>query len=246
MAVTNLRRKQVQFVPSELRRQQNNKQNQANGSLVPPILKASLSGGLGLLILMLLGFVSPPAYAPIVSLILVVPGFFVVCLTTGLLAGVLAGDVIKHCQQGGEIGWTAGFWTGIIGSIGAMFMAAIGVFMTNFGQGVVSQFRPEQLEAWGAYIAPGTIALATRVFGALVVYGLIGSLVCALLISIGGMIYAKFHTNASGRRLPTDQGCKLLPIRGNPMDCSDSHRSRKEESIPNHGGAYRVSRRGRS
>jgi uncharacterized protein (DUF697 family) len=64
--------------------------------------------------------------------------------------------------------------------------------MVNFGQGVASQFTPEQLTALTSYgFSADMIALMGRVFGALITYGLIGSLVSGLFSSIGGMIYPK-------------------------------------------------------
>jgi hypothetical protein len=153
-------------------------------------------GGFGLLILMLISLIPPPENLPFVSLaFLVIPGFLVVCLATGLLAGIFAGDKVKNSQQGGKVGWMAGFWAGVFGGVMAMFLAAVGVLMVNFGQGVVGQFNPGQLEGWSTYVSPGTIALAGRVFGALIVYGVVGSLVAGLFSSIGGMIYPKLSSN---------------------------------------------------
>jgi hypothetical protein len=161
--------------------------------MVAPGLKASMVGGFGILILMLIGLIPPPENLPFVSLaFLVVPGYIVVCLATGLLAGIFAGDGVQNSQQGGKVGWMAGFWAGIFGGVVAMFLAAFGVLLTNFGQGVVDQFSPATLEQWAAYgMTPNAIALAGRVVGALVIYGMIGSLVSGLFSSIGGMIYPK-------------------------------------------------------
>jgi len=204
MTVTTQGRRQTQLAPQaqlaaptvQRRRQQRkkSKQSQQSGSMVAPGLKASLVGGFGILILMLIGLIPPPENLPFVSLaFLVIPGFLVVCLATGLLAGIFAGESVKNSQQGGKVGWMAGFWAGVFV---AMFMAALGVLMANFGQGVVSQFTPEQLASWGGLVTPATIALAGRVFGALVVYGIVGSLIAGLFSSIGGMLYPKLsNTN---------------------------------------------------
>ena len=67
-------------------------------------LKAGLVGGFGILLLMLISLVPFEFLA-----CLVIPGFLVVWLTTGLLAGVFAGDSIQNSQQGGKVGWMAGF-----------------------------------------------------------------------------------------------------------------------------------------
>ncbi len=160
--------------------------------LIIPGLKAGQVGGLGLTILLLIGLSPLPDYLPFISLaMLVVPSYFVTCLVTGLLGGVLAGDTLTNDQQSGQVGWTAGFWAGIINAIIAMILAANEILMANIGQGVVNQFSPEQLVVWSSYLTPPTIALAGRVLGALVVYGLIGALISALIGAIGGMLYFK-------------------------------------------------------
>ncbi|HMQ50736.1 MAG TPA: hypothetical protein PKD98_01475 [Anaerolineae bacterium] len=138
---------------------------------------------------MLIGLIPPPENLPFVSLaFLVVPGFLVVCLATGLLAGIFAGEAVTNSHEGGKLGWMAGFWAGIFGGIVAMFLAAIGLLMENFGLNVASQFSTD-LGSLG--LSAGAIALTGRVVGALVVYGIIGSLVSGLLSSIGGMLYPK-------------------------------------------------------
>ncbi len=64
--------------------------------------------------------------------------------------------------------------------------------MTNFGLGVVNQFTPEQLNGLVTYgLTPNTIALAGRVVGALIMYGVLGSVISGLFSSVGGMIYPK-------------------------------------------------------
>jgi hypothetical protein len=176
--------------------QPENSQPQGEVSIFAPGLKASLIGGFGILILMLIGLIEPPETLPFVSLaFLVIPGFLVVCLATGLLAGIFAGTLVKNSQQGGKVGWMAGFWAGVFGGIAAMFLAALGFLMGPFGQNVVNQFTPDQLAAVTAYgLNPNIIALVGRVFGALVIYGIMGSLVSGLFSSIGGMIYPKLSS----------------------------------------------------
>ena len=180
------------------------KKSQKTSSLIVPGLKASMIGGAGIFILMLIALIPAPENIPFVSIILsflVIAGFFVVCLSTGLLAGIFAGNDIKNSYQGGKVGWMAGFWSGVYGSIFAMLLAAVGVSVlglpiANFGQGVVNQFTPEQLTGLANYgLTSGTIALVGRVFGALIILGVIGSLISALLSSIGGMIYPKLSSN---------------------------------------------------
>jgi len=204
MTVTMQQRGQAQVTaqpqyavpPAQPRRKKRTKTNTPQQvSTVASGLKASLVGGFGILVLMLIGLIPPPENLPFVSLaFLVIPGFLVVCLATGLLAGIFAGDNVKNSHQGGKVGWMAGFWAGVFGGVIAMFLAALGFLMVNFGQGVVNQFSPEQLASWSAYISPATIALTGRVFGALIVYGVLGSLIAGLFSSVGGMIYPKLSS----------------------------------------------------
>lgn len=207
MTVTTQRRRPTQLtsqptavvvtaIPRQQPRRAKKRAGQTSGSMVASGLKASLVGGFGILVLMLIGLIPPPENLPFISLaFLVVPGFLVVCLATGLLAGIFAGDGVKNSHQGGKVGWMAGFWAGVFGGVVAMFLAALGFMMVNFGQGVVNQFSPEDLQSISNYISPNTIALAGRVFGALIVYGIVGSLVAGLFSSIGGMIYPKLSSN---------------------------------------------------
>ncbi len=192
MAVLIQKQRQTQPAPFGWQPRQRDKTQFRPGSLVAPGLKAGWTGGLGLAILLLIGLIPPPDYLPFVSLsILVVPGYFVACLSTGLLGGVLAGDTLANDQQSGQVGWIAGFWAGIFCAIITMILAANELLMINIGQGVVNQFAPEQLVAWGPYLTPPVVALAGRVLGALVVYGLIGALISALIGALGGMLYFK-------------------------------------------------------
>jgi len=195
MTVTTQRRQQTQLTTTVQRRQQQGVKSPATGSMVAPSLKASLIGGFGIFVLMLIGLIPPPENLPFVSLaFLVIPGYIVVCLATGLLAGIFAGDKVQNSQQGGKVGWMAGFWAGVFGGVLAMFLAAIGVLLENFGAGIVSQVSPETLTQLSGYgFSAGSIALAGRVFGALIIYGLIGSLVSGLIASVGGMIYPKLN-----------------------------------------------------
>ena len=190
MTATMQRRQQVQVVQSTRRRQppklkQPRKTNNS-GSLLASSLKASLVGGFGILLLMLISLIPFQFLA-----ILVIPGFLVVWLCTGMLASIIAGDNVTNSQQGGKVGWMAGFWSGIYGGLVAMLMAAAGIFMVNFGHGVATQFPPDQLPVFLSGLTPDMIAIAGRVLGALIIYGVIGSLISALFSSIGGMIYPK-------------------------------------------------------
>jgi len=193
MAVTTQRPQQAQLVqpasrPVRRRKSTTVKKVQKNnkGVLFASSLKASLVGGIGILLLMLISLI-PVQYLAF----LVIPGFLVVWLSTGMLAGIFAGDSVTTSQQGGKVGWMAGFWSGIYGGLIAMVLAAFGIFMANFGQNVAAQFPPEQLPLFLSSLSPQIIAIAGRVFGALIIYGVIGSLISGLFSSIGGMIYPK-------------------------------------------------------
>lgn len=198
MAVSTQSRTQSQLAVPAQHRRRRTKSNQAVATSVAPGLKASLVGGLGIFFLMLIGLIEQPEEIRFFSLaLLVIPGYLVVCLATGLLAGIFAGDSVTNSQQGGKVGWIAGFWSGIYMGIIAMILAAIGfsplgIPIVNFGQGIVNQFSPEQLQTLTTYsLSADTIALTGRVFGVLIIVGVLGSLVSALLSSIGGMIYPK-------------------------------------------------------
>ena len=132
---------------------------------------------------------------------LVIPGFLVAWLSTGMMAGIFAGDKIKNSYQGGKVGWMAGFWAGVYGGVIAMMLAAIGISVlgipiVTFGQGIVNQFTPEQLDGLLKYgLTADIIALVGRVFGMFIMVGVIGSLISGLFSSIGGMIYPKLSSS---------------------------------------------------
>jgi hypothetical protein len=163
--------------------------------LTVPGFKASLAGGVGMLLLILISLF-PIKDLPLWPHILVIPGLLIVWLGTGMLAGVLAGDGISSSHQGGKVGWVAGFWAGIYGGIILMILAAVEIILTGFGHNVAGQLAPE-LEGWG--LTPDTVAMAARVFGALLVGGIMGSMISALFSSLGGMIYAKLVTSSSAQ-----------------------------------------------
>jgi hypothetical protein len=152
MTVTTQQHRQPQLSPSVQRRKQKSNPTESNVNVVVPGLKASMVGGFGILVLMLIGLIPPPENLPFVSLaFLVIPGYLVVCLATGLLAGIFAGESLTSSQQGGKVGWLAGFWAGIFGGIVAMILAATGLLLGSFGDNVVAQFTPETLELLTGY-----------------------------------------------------------------------------------------------
>ena len=199
MAVTTQRPQGTQLVqPSSqpVRRRKTTKvrkttTNKRGSSLFASSLKASLVGGIGIFLLTLISLIPFQFLA-----FLVIPGFLVVWLSTGMLAAIFAGDNVNNSQQGGKVGWMAGFWSGIYGGLIAMILAATGIFMVSFGQGVATQFPPDQLPTFLSILTPDTIAIIGRVFGALIIFGIVGSLVSGLFSSIGGMIYPKLVASA--------------------------------------------------
>jgi hypothetical protein len=68
--------------------------------------------------------------------------------------------------------------------------------MVDFGQNIVNQFPGDQMAGLINYgLTPEVLAMAGRVSGALIVYGVIGSLVSGLFSSVGGMIYPKLSSS---------------------------------------------------
>jgi len=121
----------------------------------------------------------------------VIPSFLAVFLATGILAVRIAGPVTSPhpYQSAGEIGWTAGFWTGVHGGNMAMLIAAAGFVMHDFGQNVVRHLTPGHLATAAAFgLDEMVLALTARVGGAFLIYGLIGSLIAALVGTVGGML----------------------------------------------------------
>ena len=198
MTVVTQRRQELQVVSTPRRRKKTNTRQKSNntGPLVFSSLKASFIGGFSILLLMLISLIPLQFLA-----CLVIPGFLVAWLSTGMMAGIFAGDKIKNSYQGGKVGWMAGFWAGVYGGVIAMMLAAIGVSVlgipiVNFGQGIVNQFTPEQLDGLVKYgLTADIIALVGRVFGMFIMVGVIGSLVSGLFSSIGGMIYPKLSSS---------------------------------------------------
>jgi hypothetical protein len=122
---------------------------------------------------------------------LVVLGFCAVGLGTGLLAALKAEPSISHHSQRLEVGWLAGYWAGLLVGLVTMLLAAQGLLMTQVGDSLLSHFSPAQLALWRIYGWLGPLLVAGRVCAALVVYGLLGSHVSAVLGTAGALIYIK-------------------------------------------------------
>ena len=151
-------------------------------------LKAGLVGGVGLLILRLISLIPSNVF----TLCLVVPGILVVCLSTGMLAGLLAGDKLETHGQAMRAGAWAGFVAGISGGIAGMVIAAFGaVLLLDMGEGLVAQFSASQLEMLAQMgILPETIRLAGSVLSALLFCGVGGTATSVILSTLGGRIYS--------------------------------------------------------
>ncbi len=151
-------------------------------------LKAGLVGGVGLAILRLISLIPSNAF----TLCLVVPGILVVGLSTGMLAGLLAGDKLETHGHAMRAGAWAGFVAGICGGIAGMVIAAFGaILLLDMGEGLVAQFSPTQLESMAQMgILPETIRLAGSVLSALLLCGVGGTATSVVLSTLGGRIYS--------------------------------------------------------
>ncbi len=151
-------------------------------------LKAGLVGGVGLTILRLISLIPSSAF----TLCLVVPGILVVGLSTGMLAGLLAGDKLETHGHAMRAGAWAGFVAGITGGIAGMVIAAFGaVLLLDMGEGLVAQFSASQLESLAQIgFLPETIRLAGSVVSALLFCGVGGTAVSVILSTLGGRIYS--------------------------------------------------------
>ncbi len=154
-------------------------------------LKAGLVGGVGLAILRLISLIPSNAF----TLCLVVPGILVVGLSTGMLAGLLAGDKLETHGHAMRAGAWAGFVAGIVGGIAGMIIAAFGaVLLLDMGEGLVAQFSTSQLESWAQMgILPETIRLAGSVLSALLLCGVGGTATTVVLSMLGGRIYSSWR-----------------------------------------------------
>lgn len=197
MTVISQQQQQPRVITTPRRRRKSKRAQQKAqpGSLLISSLKASLVGGFCILLLMLISLIPLQFLA-----CLVIPGFLVAWLSTGMLAGIFAGDKVKNSYEGGKVGWMAGFWAGIYGGIIAMILAAVGISVlgipiVNFGQGIVNQISPDDLERLVSIgLSANIIALGGRVFGMFIMVGVIGSLISGLFSSIGGMVYPKLSS----------------------------------------------------
>ncbi len=148
-------------------------------------LKAGLIGGFGILLLLLFSLIQLP-----LRTCLVLPGFVILLLAVGMLAGLFANNHMKSVREATRVSAVAGFITGIIGAMVAMLLSAFGLMFTNLGFGVLAQFSPTQLENLAqSGISADIIQLAGAVFFALLIWGVGGTIVSLILSTIGGRLY---------------------------------------------------------
>ena len=79
----------------------------------------------------------------------------------------------------------------------AMLLAAQGLLMAQVRESLISNFSPAQLTLWRIYGWLGPLVVAGRVGAALLVYGLLGSHVSAILGTAGALIYIKLDDDRS-------------------------------------------------
>lgn len=157
----------------------------------PSTLKAGLAGGLSLLVVLLISLVPIPF--PL-GTCLVMLGFVVVWIGTGMLAGLLAEDEIQTRPHAVRTGAMAGFVAGIGGGVAGMLVAAFGALFPDLGEGVLAQFSPAQVEALTQMgVAPDAIRLAGSIVSAMFVCGVGGMFVSVALGSLGGRIYYRLR-----------------------------------------------------
>jgi hypothetical protein len=150
-------------------------------------LKAGVAGSFGLLLVLLISFIPIPF--PL-GTCLVTFGFFVIWIGTGVLAGLLGEEDIETRREAVANGAMAGFVAGIGVSVAAMALAALGALFPDFGEGVLAQFSPAQVEALADMgLGPDIIQAVGSVLSALIACGIGGTAVAVALGALGGRIY---------------------------------------------------------
>jgi hypothetical protein len=121
---------------------------------------------------------------------LVIPGFIVVLLVTGLLGGLLAGDRLETPGQATQVGLAAGFTAGLGAAAAAVVLAAAGLMLADLGAGVRAQFSPTQLKNLADMgISAQAVQTGGAVAAAVVVWGIFGTLMAVLLGMLGARLY---------------------------------------------------------
>lgn len=152
-------------------------------------LKAGLVGSLGLIFLQLVNLIQIP-----LLLCLELPGYVLLLLVTGALAGLFGSRHVETVRQAVRVGALGGFVTGIVGGILGMLLAALGFTFRSLGYGVLAQFSPSQIEQLAqSGITPDVIQIAGSVFSALLIWGIGGTLLSMIMSAIGGSIYYRLR-----------------------------------------------------
>jgi hypothetical protein len=153
-------------------------------------LKAGIAGAMGLAILLLISLVQVPLVT-----CLTVPGFPLIFLSVGVLAGILAGDTIQTKGQAFQVGAVAGFASGVGGGIVAMVLAAFKqMFFEDLGRGVLQQFSEAQQRGLAqSGITPDLIQQTGAVLFALLLCGVGGVVAGAAIVALGGRIYFRLR-----------------------------------------------------
>jgi hypothetical protein len=152
-------------------------------------LKAGMVGGLGLTFLQLVGLIKIP-----LLLCLELPGYILLLLITGALAGLFASRQIEIPRHALRVGALGGFVTGVIGGLLGMMLAAFGLTFRNLGYGILAQFSSSQLEdmaQWG--MTSEVIQIMGSVLFALLIWGVGGTLISMVLGALGGHIYYRLR-----------------------------------------------------
>jgi hypothetical protein len=125
---------------------------------------------------------------------LVIPGFALVLIANGMLAGLLSNERLNSPGQALQVGLTAGLVTGLGSAFVAMVLAAFGLMLTGLGEGVRAQFTPAQLQNLAAMgISPQTVRIAGAVFFALLIWGVFGTVIAAALGMLGAHLYYRLR-----------------------------------------------------
>ena len=131
--------------------------------------------------------------SPFLQIVFIPMAMIIVWVVTGIGAAMMAGDRIITGGQGWKIGLLAGLISGIVGGITSMAIAALGLTFSRYGEGVLTQFSDTQLTSLvQAGFTEQLIITAGSVLSAMVVCGVGGMILSALLGGIGGWLYPKF------------------------------------------------------
>jgi hypothetical protein len=151
--------------------------------------KAGAAGTLAMALLMLISLVDVPLLP-----CLVIPGFILILVANGILAGLLTNERLNSPRLALRAGLLAGLVTGLGAAFVAVLLAAFGLMFTNLGEGVRAQFTSGQLQNLAEMgISPQTVRIAGAVFFALLVWGVFGTVVAAALGMLGAHLYYRLR-----------------------------------------------------